>query len=110
MSEPLAAHFNVLLEGSSMPKVPEIIPVDDLRHDAAGVLRRVRTSTQPIVITQRGRAAAIILSVGAYKRAERERHLLRLLARGEMEITTDPGYDLNEVLDAADALLARAPK
>ena len=32
MSEPLAAHFSVLLEGSSMPKVPEIIPVDDLRQ------------------------------------------------------------------------------
>ena len=93
-----------------MPKVPEIIPVNDLRQDASGVLRRVRASRQPIVITQRGRAAAIMLSVEAYERAEHERHLLRLLARGAKEITADSGHDLNEVLDEADALLARAPK
>ena len=93
-----------------MPKVPEIMPVTDLRQDAAGVLKRVRASKQPIVITQRGRAAAIMLSVEAYERAEHERQLLRLLARGEKEIAAGRGYDLSEVLDEADALLTRASK
>ena len=93
-----------------MPKGSGIIPVNDLRQDAAGVLRRVRASRQPMVITQRGRAAAIMLSVKAYEGAEHERQVLRLLARGEKKITADQGYDLNEVLDEADALLARAPK
>jgi prevent-host-death family protein len=93
-----------------MPKVPEIMPVTDLRQDAAGALKRVRASKQPIVITQRGRAAAIMLSVEAYERGEHERQLLRLLARGEKEIAAGQGYDLNEVLDEADALLARTSK
>ncbi|HYS06679.1 MAG TPA: type II toxin-antitoxin system Phd/YefM family antitoxin [Candidatus Dormibacteraeota bacterium] len=93
-----------------MPKVPEIMPVTDLRQDAAGALKRVRASKQPIVITQRGRAAAIMLSVEAYERGEHERQLLRLLARGEKEIAAGEGYDLNEVLDEADALLAHASK
>ena len=93
-----------------MPKVPDIMPVTDLRQDAAAALKRVRASRQPIVITQRGRAAAIILSVEAYERGEHERQLLRLLARGEKEIAAGQGYDLNEVLDEADALLARASK
>ncbi len=93
-----------------MPKVPDIMPVTDLRQDAAAALKRVRASKQPIVITQRGRAAAIILSVEAYERGEHERQLLRLLARGEKEIAAGQGYDLNEVLDEADALLARASK
>ena len=39
------------------------------------------------LITQRGRAAAVLLSADAYERSERERHLLRLLVRGEQEIT-----------------------
>ncbi len=93
-----------------MPKVPEIMPVTDLRQDAAAALKRVRASKQPIVITQRGRAAAIMLSVEAYERGEHERQLLRLLARGEKEIAAGQGYDLNEVFDEADALLARASK
>ena len=93
-----------------MPKVPEIMPVTDLRQDAAGALKRVRASKQPIVITQRGRAAAIMLSVEVYERGEHERQLLRLLARGEKEIAAGQGYDLSEVMDEADALLARTPK
>ena len=69
-----------------MSKVPDIIPVTDLRQDAAAALKRVRASDQPLVITQRGRAAAVMLSVEAYERAEHERQILRLLARGEREI------------------------
>jgi len=93
-----------------MPKVPHIMPVTDLRQDAAAALKRVRTSKQPLVITQRGRAAAILLSVEAYETAEHERQLLRLLARGEKEIAATDGYDLDDVLKEADALLARREK
>ncbi len=93
-----------------MPKIPDIMPVTDLRQDAAAALKRVRTSKQPLVITQRGRAAAVILSVEAYERGEHERQLLRLLARGEKEIAAGQGFDLDEVMDEADALLARASK
>jgi prevent-host-death family protein len=89
-----------------MAKVPAIIPVSDLRQDAAGVLKSVRDSKQPLVITQRGRAAAVLLSVEAYERAEHERQLLLLLARGEKEILAGEGHDLDSVLAEADALLA----
>jgi prevent-host-death family protein len=91
-----------------MPKVPDIIPVTDLRQDAAAALKRVRTSKQPLVITQRGRAAAVLLSVEVYERGEHERQILRLLAQGEREITAAKGYDLDEVLAEADRLLADA--
>jgi prevent-host-death family protein len=93
-----------------MPKVPDIMPVTDLRQDAAAALKRVRASKEPLVITQRGRAAAVILSVEAYERGEHERQLLRLLARGEKEIGAGQGHDLDGVLEEADALLARASK
>lgn len=69
-----------------MPKVPNIMPITDLRQDAAAALKQVRDSREPIIITQRGRAAAVLLSVEAYERAEYERKLLRAIARGEREI------------------------
>jgi len=93
-----------------MPRVPEIMPVTDLRQDAAAALKRVRASRQPLIITQRGRAAAVMLSVEAYEKAEYERQLLRLLAKGEKEIAAGQGYDLDKVLDEADALLGRPAK
>lgn len=89
-----------------MPRASDIIPVTDLRQDAAAALRRVRTTRQPLVITQRGRAAAVMVSVEAYERAEHERQILLLLARGEREIRAGRGRDLDDVMREADRLLA----
>jgi prevent-host-death family protein len=88
-----------------MPKLPDIIPVTDLRQDAAGALDRVRASRRPVVITQRGRAAAVLLDIGVYEQRENERELLRLLARGEQEIAAGKGHDLKSVMADADRLL-----
>ncbi|PYM79368.1 MAG: prevent-host-death family protein [Candidatus Rokuibacteriota bacterium] len=89
-----------------MPKMPDIIPVTDLRQHAAAALKRVRATKESLVITQRGRAAAVMLSVEAYERAERERHILRLLARSDREIRAGKGYALDDVMVEADRLLA----
>ena len=89
-----------------MRDVPELVPVSNLRQDVAPVLNRLRMSREPLVITQRGRAAAVLLSVEAYERREQERELLQLLARGEKEIAAGKGEDLDKVLADADALLA----
>jgi prevent-host-death family protein len=89
-----------------MRKLPEIVPVSDLRQDAAKVLKRVHDSNEPLIITQRGRAAAVMLSPEAYERSERDRELLHLLAKGEKEIECSEGRDLSSVFADADALLA----
>ena len=91
-----------------MPKVPHIIPITDLRQDAAGALARVRRSREPVVITQRGRAAAVMLSMEAYEHGERERQILRILAAGEREIAKGKGRELAAVLAEADQLLRDA--
>jgi len=88
-----------------MPKLPQIVPITDLRQDAAAVLDRVNASAEPVVITQRGRAAAVLLSPKMYERSEHERQMLRLLARGEREIRKNRGVDLDNVLAEADELL-----
>ena len=92
-----------------MAKLPNIVSISDLRQDAAKVLKQVRDSREPLVITQRGRAAAVLLSIESYEHSERDKELLRLLARGEREIETGEGHDLDAVLAEADALLAAEP-
>ena len=89
-----------------MPKIPEIVPVSDLRQNAAPLIKKLRGSNEPLVITQRGRAAAVLLSIEDYERREREKELLKLLARGEKEIAAGKGHSLESVLAEADALLA----
>ena len=88
-----------------MSTVPPIIPISDLRQDAANVLRQIKGSLQPTVITQRGRPAAIMLSVEAYEQGEHDRQLLMLLARGNKEIAAGEGYSLDSVMVDADKIL-----
>ncbi len=88
-----------------MSKVPPIIPISDLRQDAASILQQIRESDQPMVITQRGRAVAVMLSVKAYEQAEHERQLLLLLAKGDKEIEADEGYSLDSIFDEADQII-----
>lgn len=89
-----------------MGKMPTLIPITDLRQDAASVLKRVQDTKEPVIITQRGRAAAVMMSTDAYEKAEHDRQLLRLLARGDKEIAAGKGYDLEAVMAEADELLA----
>jgi len=89
-----------------MAKIPKIIPVSDLRQDAAAILKRVRNSNEPLIVTQRGRAAAVMLSVKSYERVDYEQRLLRQLLRGEKEIGSGDGHDLESVLAEADILLS----
>ena len=86
-------------------KIPDIIPVTDLRQDAAAVFKKLQNSVGPLVVTQRGRAIAVIQSIDAYEKSEHDRELLRLLAVGEKDIAAGEGHTLASVLKEADALL-----
>jgi prevent-host-death family protein len=92
-----------------MGKLLNIIPVSDLRQDAAKIMKQLRNIKEPLIITQRGRATAVIISVEAYEKSEHEKDILRLLAKGDREIEMGEGYDLDEVLAEADSLLAEEP-
>lgn len=88
-----------------MPKTPKIMPISDLRQNASDVVRKVSLSGEPVFITQRGRAAAVMVSMQVYEESQHEVEILRLLARGEKEIEAGVGYELDEVLKEADRFL-----
>ncbi len=92
-----------------MGKLLNIIPVSDLRQNAANILKQLKDNPDPMVITQRGRPAAVLIGVKAYERSEQDKELLRLLAKGDKEVENGEGYDLDIVLAEADSLLDKKP-
>ena len=88
-----------------MNKIPEIIPLSDLRQEAAGVIKRLQEKDSPIVITQRGRAAAVLISMDGYERLTQNQELLSLLIQGEKEIESGVGQSLEDVMAEAEGLL-----
>ena len=91
-----------------MSAVPNIVPISELRQGASAILKRASASGEPVFITQRGRAAAVQVSAGAYERSQHDFEILRLLARGEADIEAGVGYDLETVMAEAEALLGES--
>jgi len=91
-----------------MPAIPKIIPISDLRQNASDVVKSVSSSREPVFITQRGRAAAVMVSMEVYQNSQHEMDVLHLLARGEKEIEAGIGHELDDVLKEADRFLEAA--
>lgn len=80
-----------------------IIPITDLQRQAAKVLSDVNKSSEPIIITQRGRPAAVLLSAKRYAEIEEDLaefddlELEYLIARGEKAKEEGDVLSLEEV-------------
>ena len=86
-------------------KIPEIVPISDLRQDAASVFKKLQKSRDPLVVTQRGRAVAVIQSIEAYEKSEYERELLKVLVQGEKEIEEGEGNTAANVFKKANTII-----
>ena len=80
------------------PRIPKFVPITDLRGDAAAVLRSVQEGEEPIIIMQRSRPAAVMVSVTTYERMVYEREVLGILAKGENEIRSAEGISIDDLL------------
>jgi prevent-host-death family protein len=54
----------------------DIKPVSEFRANAAELIEQVRNSKRPLVLTQRGHSAAVVLDVTEYERMVEEIELL----------------------------------
>jgi len=63
-----------------------IEPVTVLKSKSAELIRKARDTGKPIVITQNGRATAVLQDVESFQRQRDALHLLKLLAQGSQEL------------------------
>lgn len=64
----------------------DIQPLSEFRANAAAMLERVRSTRRPLVLTQRGHSAAVVVDVAEYERLVEENELLRDLRIAEQQI------------------------
>lgn len=62
----------------------KIIPITDLQRQAGQVVGSLTASAEPVVVTQRGRPAAVIVSVERYQQIEEDLERLDELELSEM--------------------------
>jgi len=60
----------------------DIVPIGDLKVHAASLLKQAREERRPIIITQHGRPAGVLLSPGEYDRLTERLRFFEHLSQG----------------------------
>ena len=67
--------------------LPRLVPITDLKRKAGQVLDALRQDRSPVVITEHGRAAAVLLDVASYEAMTRRFEILQGIEQGELDFT-----------------------
>lgn len=70
-----------------MKLTENIKPISYLKANAAEVIENLKTSHQPMVITQNGEAAMVIQSVTDYEQTQETLALLKMLAQSQRAVS-----------------------
>ncbi|MBN1531018.1 MAG: type II toxin-antitoxin system Phd/YefM family antitoxin [Thermoleophilaceae bacterium] len=68
-----------------------------MKTKSAELIRRAREERQPIIITQNGKATAVLQDVESYERTRKALLLLKLLSKGYRELAEGKGMPHAEV-------------
>ncbi|HLL47825.1 MAG TPA: type II toxin-antitoxin system Phd/YefM family antitoxin [Longimicrobiaceae bacterium] len=76
----------------------DVQPVSEFRANAAKFVQRVRETRRPLVLTQHGKSAAVLLDVDEYERMVDTIELLRAVQQGEAELDAGLGVPHEEAM------------
>ena len=66
--------------------IPRLVPITDLKRLGGKVLDELRQDRSPVIITEHGRAAAVLLDVASYEAITRRYEILKGIDEGERDI------------------------
>jgi prevent-host-death family protein len=92
------------------PALREVIPVTDFRADLARWIRHIEKTRRPVVLTQQGKAAAVLVSPDVLDEIDEEREVVRKVLRGLTEIRAGKLVADEDVWKDAERTLARSER
>jgi antitoxin YefM len=85
----------------------DIRPLTEFRAHSAAFIDHVQTATEPIILTQHGRACAVLLGVNAYAKLLDDIELLRDVRTAEDQVARESGSPHEQVVTRIRAALGR---
>ncbi|NNF13216.1 MAG: type II toxin-antitoxin system Phd/YefM family antitoxin [Gemmatimonadetes bacterium] len=85
----------------------DVHPLSAFRANAAGFLRQLRETRRPLVLTQHGRSAAVVLDVEHYEALIDEVELIREIRQAKAELARGEGIPQEQVVAEVRDRLAR---
>lgn len=85
----------------------DVQPLSAFRANAAGFLDQVRSTKRPLVLTQHGRSAAVLLDVDEYEALVEELGIIRDIRQAKAELARGGGIPHEQVAAELRARLKR---
>jgi len=91
----------------SLKPSQDVQPLSAFRANAAGFLDQVRATKRPLVLTQHGKSAAVVLDVDQYEAMVEEIEVIRDIRQAKAELARGEGIPHEEVVTELHARLKR---
>ena len=85
----------------------DVRPVTEFRANASAVLDQVQATKRPVILTQHGRSAAVLMDIEVYEELLDEVALLRAVRTGEEQMRAGEVVDHDDVEARARARLGK---
>jgi prevent-host-death family protein len=76
----------------------DIKPVSEFRSNAASLIQQVQDEKRPLILTQRGHSAAVLMAASEYDKLLDELELLREVALAEQQLDAGQGVSHEDAL------------
>jgi prevent-host-death family protein len=74
----------------------DIEPLSEFRKKSADFVKRLKKEKQPIVLTQHGKSAAVLMDVSEYERFTRKMEMLEDLLEAKQQVEQGKTYSIDE--------------
>jgi len=90
--------------------VSNIRPLTDFRNNMKEYIKELNENKKPIVLTQHGKSAAVLLHAEKFQEMQDEIEFMRKVAQGLEDYKSNRVHSFEEAFDAVDKIIAAAEK
>lgn len=85
----------------------DIEPLSEFRKKSADFVKRLKKEKQPIVLTQHGKSAAVLMDVSEYERFTKKMEMLEDLLEAKQQVEQGKTYSMDEAKKRIESHLSK---
>ena len=85
----------------------DIEPLSEFRKKSADFIKRLKKEKQPIILTQHGKSAAVLLDVSEYERFTNKMEMLEDLLEAKQQVDQGKTYSMKEAKERVEKHLSK---
>ncbi len=85
----------------------DIEPLSEFRKKSADFVKRLKKEKQPIILTQHGKSAAVLMDVSEYERFTKKMKMLEDLLEAKQQVEQGKTYSMDEAKERIEKHLSK---